>query len=62
MGLCEPLGSGFREGGRGIGNIRMRVAQMGAEVAFYAGHPGTCVTFSFPVALKAADGRPDKQG
>lgn len=47
VGLGEPLESGFREGGRGISNIRMRASEIGAEVRFSSAHPGTCVTFSF---------------
>jgi len=47
VGLGEAPESCFREGGRGIGNIRMRAAEIGAEVWFTSVHPGTCVTFSF---------------
>lgn len=35
--------------GRGIGNIRIRAAEIGAEVEFLPAKPGTCVRMSFPV-------------
>jgi len=54
VGLGEPLESGFREGGRGISNIRMRASEIGAEVRFSCAHPGTCVTFSFAADPGAA--------
>jgi signal transduction histidine kinase len=54
VGLGEPLESGFREGGRGISNIRLRASEIGAEVRFSSAHPGTCVTFSFAADPGAA--------
>lgn len=47
VGLGEAPESGYREGGRGISNIRLRAAEIGAEVWFSGALPGTRVTFSF---------------
>lgn len=41
------LGPGFRDGGRGLANIRMRAGAMQATVAFSDARPGTAVTFRF---------------
>ena len=42
----RPFSSG---GGRGMGNIRLRAAELGVAVAFEDARPGTCVRFLFPV-------------
>ena len=42
--VVEPVG-----GGRGMGNIRLRVAELGAHVLFEDARPGTCVRFVFPL-------------
>jgi signal transduction histidine kinase len=42
-------------GGRGLGNIQVRAAKMGAQVAFASAKPGTCVTFSFVLDRGATD-------
>jgi signal transduction histidine kinase len=36
-------------GGRGMGNIRLRAAELGVLVTFEDARPGTCVRFLFPV-------------
>lgn len=41
------LGSGFRDGGRGLNNIRLRAAEIGATVRFDDAGPGTRVQFRF---------------
>jgi signal transduction histidine kinase len=41
------LGAGFREGGRGLNNIRMRAGMIGASVAWVDRLPGTEVRFLF---------------
>jgi signal transduction histidine kinase len=43
----KGAGDGFREGGRGLGNIRLRAAEIGATVRFDDTRPGTCVLFRF---------------
>jgi signal transduction histidine kinase len=43
----KGAGQGFREGGRGMGNIRLRAAEIGATVRFDDTRPGTCVLFRF---------------
>jgi signal transduction histidine kinase len=43
------LGAGFREGGRGLANIRMRASAMQATVVFTDARPGTAVTFRFAI-------------
>jgi signal transduction histidine kinase len=40
--------------GRGIGNIRLRAAEIGATVRFSSAHPGTCVSFVFDRHTEAA--------
>ena len=62
VGLGEPMESGFREGGRGISNIRVRATEIGAEVRFSCAHPGTCVTFSFAADPAEATLGPSVQG
>jgi signal transduction histidine kinase len=47
VGLGHADGDAFRPGGRGLGHIRLRAAEIGAEVAFADGRPGTCVTLRF---------------
>lgn len=49
IGLGDSPDLAFSSGGRGTGNIRLRAAEMGAEVVFSAAWPGTCVAFSFAV-------------
>lgn len=46
------LGEGYREGGRGMSNIRMRAAAIGAHVRFEANQPGTRVVFGFSMSKK----------
>ncbi len=43
----KGLGEGFRAGGRGLNNIRLRAAEIGATVRFDDAAPGTCVQFRF---------------
>lgn len=38
-----------RRRGRGMGNIRLRAAELGVAVSFEDARPGTCVRFSFPL-------------
>jgi signal transduction histidine kinase len=47
VGLGHADGDAFRPGGRGLGHIQLRAAEIGAEVAFTDGEPGTCVTLRF---------------
>ncbi|MBT9553059.1 MAG: hypothetical protein IV088_19605 [Hydrogenophaga sp.] len=46
----------FRDGGRGIGHIRLRAAELGVQVHFAGANPGTCVRFLFPVQRPPLDG------
>lgn len=46
----------FRDGGRGIGHIRLRAAELGVRVHFAGANPGTCVRFLFPVRRPPLDG------
>lgn len=67
VGLGEIPGVALRCGGRGISHIRLRVAEIGAEVHFSDAWPGTCVAFSFAKAGQTAlsqDGLslPDRSG
>lgn len=41
------LGPGYREGGRGLSNIRLRATEIGAHVRFGDAAPGTTVEFAF---------------
>jgi signal transduction histidine kinase len=50
IGLGNKPELAFSSGGRGTGNIRLRAAEIGAEVVFSAASPGTCVAFSFAVS------------
>ncbi len=43
----KGLGEGFRDGGRGLNNIRLRAAEIGATVRFEDARPGTRVHFRF---------------
>lgn len=47
VGLGVGPDAAFRVGGRGIANIRLRAAEIGAEVRFIDMVPGTCVQFLF---------------
>ena len=47
----KGLGQGYREGGRGLGNIRLRAAELGATVKFDDAAPGTCVQFRFAASI-----------
>lgn len=47
VGLGHADGDAFRPGGRGLGHIHLRAAEIGADVAFTDGEPGTCVTLRF---------------
>lgn len=47
VGLGQFGDGAGREGGRGLGHIRMRAAEIGAEVRFSDAAPGTCVTLRF---------------
>lgn len=42
-----PAGQAFRAGGRGMGNLRLRAGEIGAELRFSDARPGTCVTLAF---------------
>jgi signal transduction histidine kinase len=41
-------------GGRGMGNIRLRAAELGVAVSFEDARPGTCVRFLFPLQQSGA--------
>lgn len=58
VGLTGGEGADPHSGGRGIANIRLRAAEIGAEVLFSSAHPGTCVTFSFAAASAVSDAEP----
>lgn len=45
------VGEAFREGGRGLNNIRLRAAEIGATVRFEDAAPGTRVQFRFASSL-----------
>ncbi|MGS5087469.1 sensor histidine kinase [Hydrogenophaga sp. A37] len=49
VGLGALQEGGFRDGGRGIGHIRLRAAELGVQVHFGGANPGTCVRFLFPL-------------
>lgn len=51
----KGLGEGFRAGGRGLANIRIRAAELGATVAFDDACPGTTVAFRFPAPPSSGD-------
>lgn len=50
VGLGHAAGDAFRPGGRGLGNIRLRAAEIGATVDFLDAAPGTCVILRFTPA------------
>jgi signal transduction histidine kinase len=54
VGLGRWMVPGAGIGGRGIGNIRIRAAEIGAEVEFAPASPGTCVRLSFPLGLEGS--------
>jgi signal transduction histidine kinase len=54
VGLGQLGGPHTSGGGRGIGNIRLRAAELGVSVSFEQVQPGTRVRFLFP--LHATDG------
>lgn len=47
VGLGQADAHAGRGGGRGLGNIRLRAAEIGAEVSFSDAGPGTCVRMRF---------------
>lgn len=49
VGLGRWSGDAVSMSGRGIGHIRIRAAEIGAEVVFLPAKPGTCVRLSFPL-------------
>lgn len=49
VGMGHAAGQGARGGGRGLGNIRLRAAELGVSVAFEDARPGTRVRFLFPL-------------
>jgi signal transduction histidine kinase len=56
VGLGQSLGVRAVDsapGGRGLGNIRLRAREMGAEVRFEDTRPGTCVSFLLPAERPA---------
>jgi signal transduction histidine kinase len=48
-------------GGRGLGNIRLRAAKIGAQVDIASAQPGTSVTFSFKLEQGFDDSLPTDQ-
>lgn len=58
VGMGELPQTAFRDGGRGIGNIRLRAAELGVRVHFDDASPGTCVRFLFPLKAPPFDGQP----
>lgn len=46
-GFAGPPDAAFASGGRGLHNLRLRAAAMGATLSITAARPGTCVTFRF---------------
>ncbi|MBL8387454.1 MAG: hypothetical protein JNK17_04505 [Hydrogenophaga sp.] len=60
LSVCDDgVGLGRFDGqvsaGRGMGNIRLRAAELGVDVRFEDGRPGTCVRFRFPLRPGARD-------
>lgn len=55
------LGEGYREGGRGLANIRLRARELGASVRFADAGPGTIVEFAFGTAGVPAPASPGAQ-
>ncbi len=56
VGLEAPPDGTVRDGGRGIGHIRLRAAELGVQVHFDGANPGTCVRFLFPLQSPPFDG------
>lgn len=56
VGLGQAAGDTWRSGGRGLGNIRLRAAEIGAGVFFTDAAPGTCVTLRFATVGGARTG------
>lgn len=54
VGLGAASHELFQGGGRGIGNIRLRAAEIGATVHFSSAQPGACVSFVFDTRPGAA--------
>jgi signal transduction histidine kinase len=62
LGRLDP---GAAAAGRGLAHMRLRAGEMGAELSFAAGQPGTCVTLLFPpgpAAERCATGESPKVG
>ena len=59
VGLGSMPDAVFQGGGRGIGNIRLRAAEIGATVRFSSAQPGTCVSFMFDTRAVSDAQRPD---
>ena len=49
VGLGQLDGMRATGSGRGMGNIRLRAAELGVAVSFEDARPGTCVRFLFPL-------------
>jgi len=56
VGLGALPEGAYRDGGRGIGHIRLRAAELGVKVDFASANPGTCVRFLFPLQTQAVEG------
>jgi signal transduction histidine kinase len=52
VGLGSRPDAVFQGSGRGIGNMRLRAAEIGATVSFSSAQPGTCVSFVFDTSGK----------
>jgi len=52
IGLSSP--DPARHPGRGLDNLRVRAAKIGATVTFFRMNPGTGVEFRFPIAMQPA--------
>lgn len=53
VGLGLRSDQAFRAGGRGMGNLRLRAGEIGAELRFSDTRPGTCVTLVFDLSAAA---------
>ncbi|MEN9383274.1 MAG: hypothetical protein RL323_417 [Pseudomonadota bacterium] len=60
VGLSPTKGDAI-SGGRGLGNIRLRAAKIGAQVDIASTQPGTSVTFSFKLEQGFDDSLPTDQ-
>lgn len=58
VGLGGSPDGALRSGGRGISNIRLRAAEIGADVRFSDACPGTCVSLTFVPAGVAGHAAP----